>query len=212
MSRYLGLQTVKNGTVPISADGWETCGTMDRVQGWDQSPVSQVLFCYELLMFFGILVRGNKNEKVFISIIMHCSRDWSCTDHVNNHEVITWLSCTDHVDIMHWSVADHTRITWLIMHWSRGYHALITWLSCTDHETDHALITWLSCTAHVADHAMITQLPCSGHMTDHALITQLIMHSSPGLSCIDHVTDHVLIMFGVTHWSCASGGNEHRAE
>ena len=21
--------------------------------------------------------------------------------HVNNHEVITWLSCTDHVDIMH---------------------------------------------------------------------------------------------------------------
>ena len=23
------------------------------------------------------------------------------TDHVNNHEVITWLSCTDHVDIMH---------------------------------------------------------------------------------------------------------------
>ena len=38
------------------------------------------------------------------------------------------------------------------------------------------------------------------------------MHWSPGLSCIDHVTDHVLIMFGVTHWSCASGGNEHRAE
>ena len=25
----------------------------------------------------------------------------NCTDHVKNHEVITWLSCTDHVDIMH---------------------------------------------------------------------------------------------------------------
>ena len=34
------------------------------------------------------------------------------------------------------------------------------------------------------------------------------MHWSPGLSCIDHVTDPVLVMFGVIHWSCASGGNE----
>ena len=34
-------------------------------------------------------------------LITHVSRDCSCTDHVNNHEVITWLSCTDHVDNMH---------------------------------------------------------------------------------------------------------------
>ena len=40
---------------------------------------------------------------------------------------ITWLSCTDHVDIMHWS---------------RGW-------SCTDTVTEHGLITWLSCSDHV---------------------------------------------------------------
>ena len=40
------------------------------------------------------------------------SRDWSCTDHVN----------------------DHALFTWLIMYWSRDW-------SCTDHVADHALIT-----------------------------------------------------------------------
>ena len=63
--------------------------------------------------------------------------------------LITWISCPDHV---------------AVMHWSRDW-------SCIDQVIDHALITWLSCTAHVADHAMVTQLPCTGHMTDHALIT-----------------------------------------
>ena len=29
------------------------------------------------------------------------SMKWSCTDHVTTHEVITWLSCTDYVDILH---------------------------------------------------------------------------------------------------------------
>ena len=43
---------------------------------------------------------------------MHLSFGWSCTDHV----------------------ADHTLITWLIVHWSRGW-------SCTDLEADHTLIT-----------------------------------------------------------------------
>ena len=86
-------------------------------------------------------------------LIIHSSRDWSCTDH---DAIMHWLhdsTCTD-------LVTDHTLITWLIMHWSRDW-------SCTDHVTDLALITWLSCTSHVADHAMVTQLPCTGHMTDH---------------------------------------------
>ena len=43
------------------------------------------------------------------------------TDHVADHALITWLSCTNHV-------ADH---------------ALITWLIYTDHVADNALITWL---------------------------------------------------------------------
>ena len=68
---------------------------------------------------------------------MHCSRDWSCTDHVTDHAPITWL-------IMHWSrnwsgtyhLPDHALITWLIIHWSRDW-------SCTDHIIDPALITWL---------------------------------------------------------------------
>src|SRR5574342_791220 len=45
---------------------------------------------------------------------MHRSRDWSCTDHVTDHALITWLSCTAHV-------ADH---------------AMITQLPCTGHMTD----------------------------------------------------------------------------
>ena len=53
--------------------------------------------------------------------IMHWTHGWSCTDHVADHALITWLSCPDHV-------ADH---------------ALITSISCTDHMTAHALITWM---------------------------------------------------------------------
>ena len=60
---------------------------------------------------------------------MHCSRDWSCTDHVTDHAPITWLimhrsrtwSCTYHL-------ADHALNTWLIIHCSRNW-------SCTDHVT-----------------------------------------------------------------------------
>ena len=33
----------------------------------------------------------------------------SCTDHVIDHALITWISCTDHV-------ADHTLFTCLTMH------------------------------------------------------------------------------------------------
>ena len=44
-----------------------------------------------------------------------------------------------------------------------------------------------------------------GRETDyHVVITWL--------NGADHVTDHALIMFAIIHWSCASGGNEHRAE
>ena len=52
---------------------------------------------------------------------MHCSRGWSYTDHMIDHALITWISCTNHVTD----------------------HALITWLSCTDHVADHALVMWL---------------------------------------------------------------------
>ena len=62
---------------------------------------------------------------------MHWSRACSCTDHV----------------------ADHSLITWLNMHWSRSW-------SYPDHGTVHALITWLimqlshasSCTDLMAGH------------------------------------------------------------
>ena len=67
---------------------------------------------------------------------MHSLRAWSCTNHVADHSLITWLIMhwswsglyTDHVTCMHssrsWSYTDHvtvhTLITWLIMHWSPG--------------------------------------------------------------------------------------------
>ena len=88
---------------------------------------------------------------------MHLSFGWTCTDHVADHTLITWLimhwshnwSCTDHMAhqppdqcvmshvILHWShgssrtdpVADHTRITWLIMYRSRGW-------SYADHDSN----------------------------------------------------------------------------
>ena len=45
-------------------------------------------------------------------MIMHCSRDWSCTDHVT----------------------DHASITWLIMHWSRNWSCTyLKWASCKQH-------------------------------------------------------------------------------
>ena len=132
-------------------------------------------------------------------LIMHWSRDWSCTDHIIDPALITWLimhwsrdgSCTDHVAIMHWSLGwlytDHVPchaqmtwlITWLIMHWSSGYHALITWLTCTDLVVDIRLFTCLimhrsrgwSYTADVAVHALITCLSCSAHLADPPMIT-----------------------------------------
>ena len=52
-------------------------------------------------------------------LIMHWWRNWSCTDHVADHALITWLSCTDHL----------------------AGHAMITQLPCTGHVTDHALMT-----------------------------------------------------------------------
>ena len=101
---------------------------------------------------------GN-NQALITWLIMHWSRDWSCTDHVaimhcsrgwsgNDHIATTYWSrtwlCTDHVTV-------RALITWLIMPWSRGYNALITWRiihcsrawSWTDHVTNHELISWL---------------------------------------------------------------------
>ena len=61
---------------------------------------------------------------------MHWSRGWSCTDHLEDHALITWLithsscawSCTDHL-------ADNALITKLIIHWSH-------YCACTDHVAD----------------------------------------------------------------------------
>ena len=100
-------------------------------------------------------------------LIIHWSRNWSCTDHV----------------------ADHALITWVVMHWSRGW-------SCTDHVTDHALITWLSCPAYVADHTMFKWLPCAGHVTDHALIMWLIMHWWRGYNALITWLDTICRDFG----------------
>ena len=63
-------------------------------------------------------------------MIMHCSRDWSCTDHVTDHAPITWL-------IMHWSrnwsgtyhLANHALITWLIIHLCQPKAFNITFIS-----------------------------------------------------------------------------------
>ena len=114
------------------------------------------------------------DQTVITQLSRPLSRDWACTIHVADHTLITWWSCTYHLDIMHWSrgwsytvhVSDHALITWLIMQWSCSYHVLVPWVnmhwtrnwSCTDHVADHALNTWLimhwsrdwSCTAHVA--------------------------------------------------------------
>ena len=144
---------------------------------------------------------------------MHWSRDWSYNGNVIDHALITWLSCTDHM-------ADHTLITCLvmqrsrdyswsdhvaIMHSSRGYYALIMWL------ITHVSRDW-SCTDHVVDHTLITRLIMHWSRLYHALITWLPMHWSRGWSYTDHVTDPAMIMFAIIHWSCASGGNEQRAE
>ena len=66
---------------------------------------------------------------------MHCSHDWSCTDHVTDHALITWLSCTDHV-------AEHALFTWLITHLSRD-------ISCNDHVARMHWSRGWSCTDHV---------------------------------------------------------------
>ena len=34
---------------------------------------------------------GNWGKKLITWLIIHCSRAWSCTDHVTNHELISWL-------------------------------------------------------------------------------------------------------------------------
>ena len=139
-----------------------------------------------------------------------------CTDHVADHTRITWLimhwsrdwSCTDHVAIMHWSRSYHALITWLITQWSRSYHVLVMWLilhllrnwSCPDHVADKALIMWLSCTDHVAIMHWSRDWSCTDHVIDPALITWL--------SCTDHVAImhwsrgyHALITWLITQWS-----------
>ena len=96
------------------------------------------------------------NPALITWLIMHWSRGWSHMYHVTVHALIMWLSCTDHVAIMHWSCSYHALITWLITQWSRSYHVLVMWLImhwsrnwfCTDHV---ALMHW-SC----GYHALIT--------------------------------------------------------
>ena len=143
---------------------------------------------------------------------MHWSRNWSCTDHVADHTLITWL-------IMHWSRVYHALLTWLILHWSRAWsctdhvtnHELITWLnihwsrdwSCTDHVTDHALITWLSCTDHVAIRHWSRDCAWTDDIPVHALTTWLIIHWSRAWSCPHHVAEYALITKLIWPRDCA---------
>ena len=152
---------------------------------------------------------------------MHSSRCGSCSDHVAENTVITWLimhwsrewSVTDQMAITHLSndcscthhVDDHTLTMWLIKHWSLGYDSLITWLR----------LQWSRCwlyTYHGIDHAWSPDWSCRSRGY-HALITRLIMQWSGGyhtritcLSCTGHVDDHTLITRLIIHgwreWSC----------
>ena len=161
-------------------------------------------------------------------MITHLSRGWSCTNHMAEHELITWLS-------MQWSRVWMVLIMWLIKNWSRGYNALITWLrmhwSCgwsyTDDVTDQALITWLiihwsrgyhalitwlhmHCSRNCRQwsrgyHALITCLSCTELVADHTLITCLPMHESRDCTCTEHViigNDQVATMHWSSVWSC----------
>ena len=95
---------------------------------------------------------------------MQWSGDLSCTVHLTDHALITWL-------IMHESSDYHARLTLLIMQYSHSYNVLVTWLSM------HWSRNW----------------SCTNHVPDHALIAWLIIHWSRDWSCTDHVTEHALI-------------------
>ena len=99
-------------------------------------------------------------------LIMHWSRNWSCTDHLADHALITWLIILSSVD---WSYTDHVTDHALI------YHVLVTWLSCTEYVAEHALFRWL-----------ITHLSRDITCTDHVAL----MHWSRGWSYTAHVSDH----------------------
>ena len=160
---------------------------------------------------------------------MHWSRGWSCTDHVTDHALITWL-------IMHWSRGYHALMTWLIMHlsydWSCPDHvailhsslgwsythlgtdrALIKVLSCIDYMTPHALITWMiihwSCDRHCSDHVAIMHCSRGWSCTVHVAT----MYWSRDWSCSDHVFDNALITWLIMHWSrgwsCTDTVTEH---
>ena len=59
-----------------------------------------------------------KYSQMVTWLIMHWSRNWSCTDHGAGHALMTWL-------IMQWSRSYRVPVTWLIIHLSADW-------SCTD--------------------------------------------------------------------------------
>ena len=67
----------------------------------------------DVLMLHRVKKKNDINKDKWIGI------GGSCTDHVTDHALLTWLSCTAHVAV----------------------HAMNTQLPCTGHMTDHALIT-----------------------------------------------------------------------
>ena len=90
---------------------WLSCTDHVAIMQWSRGYHAQITWLFmQWTHSYHILVTW---------LIMHWSRGWSCTDHVTDHALITWLSCTDHL----------------------AGHTLITCLSCTDPVTKHEMIT-----------------------------------------------------------------------
>ena len=70
-------------------------------------------------------------------LIIHWSRDCTCTEHVADHALFSWL-------IMHWSSGYHPLITWLIIHWSCDWSCRVfTTYSFIYHHLTNILTTFL---------------------------------------------------------------------
>src|SRR5574340_470522 len=132
-------------------------------------------------------------------LITHVSRDCSCTDHVNNHEVITWLSCTDHEIGRHTSELQSPKdlVCRLLLEKKKKnifffffflmirrpprstlFPYTTLFRSCTDHVNNHEVITWLSCTDHVDIMHLSCGLSHTYHLNEHGLVKWV--------TCSDH--------------------------
>ena len=75
--------------------------------------VLDILILSFIFYFIYCFIRDRRAGKLasglLIIMVLFVLSSASCTDHVTDHPLISWLSCTDHV-------VDHTLITRLIMH------------------------------------------------------------------------------------------------